>query len=59
MYHLYTRQAWCAVDPVESPNCGTKSTSASAGMGPGKYGWVRWDYCEAEILKSILLLTHT
>ncbi len=37
--------AWCAVDPVESPNCGTRSTDSMAGLGKGKYGWLKWDYC--------------
>jgi len=37
--------AWCAVDPIESPNCGTSSSDSSAGLGAGKYGWIKWDYC--------------
>ena len=40
--------AWCAVDPVESPNCGTASTDVMAGLGEDKYGWVNWDYCEKQ-----------
>ena len=40
--------AWCAVDPIESPNCGQKSADSNAGLGKGKYGWLRWDYCASQ-----------
>uniref|UniRef100_A0A7S0EG83 Uncharacterized protein n=1 Tax=Hanusia phi TaxID=3032 RepID=A0A7S0EG83_9CRYP len=42
-------QAWCAIDPVESPNCGIASNDPRAKLTPRGYGWDHWDYCMEQI----------